>query len=170
MRIAGEEDFDPKFALSVSQVGSQLVSTAVSGNGAYGLMQLKPETAQRFKIDRCSPLENVRGGVRYLKFLQARYPNPLFALAAYNAGEQAVLDHHGVPPFPATVRFVAEVMNDFYGWPSVDVPPELKTMADIGISPAAPLKPVPAKDLSQPKSKSPQKADAWSLGFVMHVE
>lgn len=169
LRIAGEEDFDSKFSLSVAQVRSQLVSTAVSGNGTYGLMKLKPETAQRFKVDLCNPSENIQGGVRFLKYLRARYPNPLFALAAYNAGEQALLDHHGIPPFPATVRFVAQVMNDLYGWPSADVSPEAKAMTDI-VSPSLPLKPAAAKDPTRPKSRSPQKADAWSLGFVMHVE
>ena len=53
------------------------------------------------------PEANVRGGVRFLRFLHDRYKNPFFILAAYNAGEEAVQKSRGVPPYPETVRFVA---------------------------------------------------------------
>ena len=80
-------------------------------------MQLRPETARRFNVDLCDPEANVRGGVRFLRSLHERYRNPFFILAAYNAGEEAVEKSRGVPPYPETVRFVADVMNDFYAWP-----------------------------------------------------
>ncbi|HZX84491.1 MAG TPA: lytic transglycosylase domain-containing protein, partial [Reyranella sp.] len=116
-RVATEEKFYPDFVLSVAKIESRYLSTALSEKGAYGLMQLTPDTAQRFGVDLCDPEGNVRGGVRFLRALHERYRNPFFILAAYNAGEAAVQKSRGVPPFPETVRFVADVMNDFYTWP-----------------------------------------------------
>jgi hypothetical protein len=82
-------------------------------------MQLEPETARHYRVDICDPADNVRGGVRFLRDLHSRYRNPLFILAAYNAGETALTEHGGIPPFPETVKFVAEVVNDFYDWPGI---------------------------------------------------
>ncbi|MFD2029328.1 lytic transglycosylase domain-containing protein [Ancylobacter dichloromethanicus] len=90
VRIATEEKFYPDFVLSVAKIESRYLSTALSEKGAYGLMQLMPETAQRFDVDLCDPVGNVRGGVRFLRALHERYRNPFFILAAYNAGEAAV--------------------------------------------------------------------------------
>jgi soluble lytic murein transglycosylase-like protein len=103
-RVAAEEAFYPEFVLSVAKIESGFGSTARSDKGAYGLMQLMPDTAQRFKVDLCDPEGNIRGGIRLLRTLHARYRNPFFILAAYNAGEEAVRKSRGVPPFPETVR------------------------------------------------------------------
>ncbi|WID99755.1 transglycosylase SLT domain-containing protein (plasmid) [Bosea vestrisii] len=61
-KIAAEERFDAAFAVAVAKAESRLISTALSEKGAYGLMQLTPETAERFKVDRCEPASNIRGG------------------------------------------------------------------------------------------------------------
>ncbi len=117
-RVATQENFFPDFVQSVSKIESAFVSNAFSGR-AYGLMQLTPATAERFKVDLCNPEDNVRGGVRYLRHLHARFRNPFYILAAYNAGEQTLIERNGLPPFPETLTYIARVMHDFYEWPAI---------------------------------------------------
>ncbi len=117
-RVAAQENFFPDFVLSVSKIESAFVSNAFSGR-AYGLMQLTPATAQRFKVNICDPEDNVRGGVRYLRHLHARFRNPFYILAAYNAGEQTLIERNGLPPFSETLTYIAQVMDDFYEWPAI---------------------------------------------------
>ena len=119
-KIAKEESFYPEFVLAVAHGESRFDANALSPKGAVGLMQLEPATAERYKVNICDPADNVRGGVRFLRDLHARYRNPLFILAAYNAGEENLQQYHGVPPYPETVRFVATVLNEFYDWPAPD--------------------------------------------------
>lgn len=169
VRIATEEKFYPDFALSVAKIESRYLSTALSEKGAYGLMQLMPETAQRFDVDLCDPVGNVRGGVRYLRALHERYRNPFFILAAYNAGEAAVQKNRGVPPFPETVRFVADVMNDFYTWPN----PGQAAKGDGGrVASAGPdiIEPLATSPAAASGAAKPRTETQWSDGFVMHVE
>ena len=116
---AREEQFMPEFVLAVAQAESRFDSASLSGKGAYGLMQLMPATAQAFGVDICDPKDNVRGGIAFLRELTAKYRNPVYVLAAYNAGEPAVLEAGGVPPTPETVGFVAAVLNEFYQWPAL---------------------------------------------------
>lgn len=86
-------------------------------------MQLMPATAQAYGIDICDPKDNVRGGIAFLRELTAKYRNPVYVLAVYNAGEPAVLEAGGVPPTPETVGFVAAVLNEFYQWPALAAGP-----------------------------------------------
>ncbi|CAG0981875.1 hypothetical protein RHIZO_01782 [Rhizobiaceae bacterium] len=75
-------------------------------------MQLMPDTAERFGVtDICDPEENIDGGVRYLRELANEFRNPLLVAAAYNAGEDRVREHGGIPPFKETLAYVAEVLN-----------------------------------------------------------
>jgi hypothetical protein len=167
VRIATEENFFPDFVQAVAKNESHFNSIALSDKGAFGLMQLKPETAQRFKVDLCNPADNVRGGVRFLRALHEKYRNPFFILAAYNAGEGAVEENRGVPPFPETVRFVAQVINDFYAWPEPG-----------SASRRGERHPVGQPDLIEPDTPSavaaspatPARQGGWSDGFVMHVD
>jgi Transglycosylase SLT domain len=117
-RVATKENFFPDFVQSVSKIESAFVSNAFSGR-AYGLMQLTPATAGRFKVDICNPEDNVRGGVRFLRHLHARFRNPFYILAAYNAGEQALIERNGLPTYPETLTYIARVMDDFYEWPAI---------------------------------------------------
>jgi hypothetical protein len=117
-RVAAQENFFPEFVRSVSKIESAFVSTAFSGR-AYGLMQLTPATAERFRVDLCDPEDNVRGGVRFLRQLHARFRNPFYVLAAYNAGEQALIERNGLPPFHETLTYIARVMDDFHQWPAL---------------------------------------------------
>jgi soluble lytic murein transglycosylase-like protein len=96
---------------SVISVESGFNPRAVSAKMAAGLMQLMPGTAERFGVrDRFDPRENVRGGAAYLRLLLEMFRGNLtLALAAYNAGEQAVLARGGVPPYQETIAYVAAV-------------------------------------------------------------
>nr|WP_246176258.1 lytic transglycosylase domain-containing protein [Rhodovulum strictum] len=102
----------PALALAVIGVESGGRRAAVSPKGATGLMQLMPATATRFGVsDRLDPSANIRGGVAYLDWLMREFGNdPVLVLAAYNAGEGAVRNHSGVPPYAETRHYVPRVL------------------------------------------------------------
>ncbi len=110
-RIARRHHVDEALVLAVIEVESRYDAFAVSPRGAMGLMQLMPQTASRFAVRNAfNPVENVDGGVRYLKELLERYSGQIrLALAAYNAGEQAVDRFGGIPPFRETEQYVVRV-------------------------------------------------------------
>lgn len=88
--------------------------SAVSRAGAAGLMQLMPETAKRYGVkNRLNPYENIHGGSRYLRDLLAMFNNDLIlALAAYNAGENAVKEYgNKIPPYRETQNYVRKVLS-----------------------------------------------------------
>jgi len=86
---------------------------AVSNKGARGLMQLMPATARLHEVANVwNPRDNIRGGVRHLRFLIERYRGNLpWALAAYNAGMDRVTQYRGIPPFEETRTYVARVLR-----------------------------------------------------------
>jgi soluble lytic murein transglycosylase-like protein len=110
-RIAAEQSLPAELIHSVIKVESNYNAFAISPKGAMGMMQLIPATARRFGVaDVFSPADNIQGGARYLKYLLDLYHgNYPLALAAYNAGEDAVARYGGVPPFPETQNYVAQV-------------------------------------------------------------
>ncbi|PPA01271.1 lytic transglycosylase [Pseudomonas sp. MWU12-2312b] len=90
--------------------------SAVSAKGAGGLMQLMPDTAREMGVtDVYDPKANIQGGARYLKRLMTLFDNDIaLAVAAYNAGPQAVLSRGGViPPFAETQRYVPSVLRQY---------------------------------------------------------
>jgi soluble lytic murein transglycosylase-like protein len=113
--VAGQLGLDPRLVHAVIQAESGYDPRAVSHKGAVGLMQLMPATAQRYGVrDRHDPEANVRGGSRFLKDLLHEFDDLKLALAAYNAGAQAVRSHgNRIPPYPETRTFVERVLR-FY--------------------------------------------------------
>jgi soluble lytic murein transglycosylase-like protein len=110
-RLAGVPD---ALLRAVIGVESAFDPKAVSSKGAQGLMQLLPATSARYGVhDPFEPADNVRGGARYLRDLLKRYGNDLeLALAAYNAGEDAVeRSGRAIPPFPETRAYVPAVLE-----------------------------------------------------------
>jgi soluble lytic murein transglycosylase-like protein len=111
---ARQAELQPALLRAVIAVESAFDPRAVSRKGAKGLMQLRPATARRYGVQRpFDPAENLRGGAHYLKDLLKRYGSDLeLALAAYNAGEDAV-DRHGrtIPPFAETRAYVPAVLR-----------------------------------------------------------
>lgn len=105
----------PALALAVISVESGGRADAVSGAGAQGLMQLIPATAERFGVvDSLDPDQNIKGGVAYLDWLLREFQgDAILALAAYNAGENAVKKHAGVPPYAETRDYVPKVLAAF---------------------------------------------------------
>jgi len=98
---------------SVIRVESNFAPRAVSSKGARGLMQLMPETARLLGVaDVFDVAQNIDGGARHLRNLVDRYDgNYSYALAAYNAGVEAVARHGGVPPFAETRSYVDRVLR-----------------------------------------------------------
>ncbi len=86
---------------------------ARSPKGALGLMQVLPQTARRHGVhDVYTPSQNIEAGVRHIKFLLERFDHRLhLAVAAYNAGENAVRRHRGIPPYPETQHYVRKVLR-----------------------------------------------------------
>jgi hypothetical protein len=115
-----------KLVSAVIRAESGFNPRAVSRKGAQGLMQLMPTTAATLGVrNSFDPRQNIEGGVRHLRSLIDRFPNNLpFALAAYNAGEKAVAQYRGIPPYPETQDYVTKVLY-FYGAPieGGDTPP-----------------------------------------------
>ena len=115
IRAAGRaSDVDPALIHAVIRAESGYNPSARSSKGAVGLMQLMPETAQRYGvINRLDPVQNIRGGTSYLRDLLRMFNNDLrLALAAYNAGEGAVLKYgKRIPPYRETVAYVPRVMT-----------------------------------------------------------
>ena len=107
---------DPKLVLSLIAVESNFDHTALSPKDAKGLMQLIPDTAERFNVRNAfDATQNLRGGMRYLRWLLSYYRgNVRYALAAYNAGEGRVDRYQGVPPYPETQAYVKRVLS-LYG-------------------------------------------------------
>lgn len=112
--IAGQEMVNSDLLHAVVRAESAYNPVAVSPAGATGLMQLMPATAARYQVQNIEdPTENLRGGARYLRDLLTLFGNDLqLALAAYNAGENAVAQYgNRIPPYPETQRYVRKVLQ-----------------------------------------------------------
>lgn len=115
-RVADEHQLRPALVHAVIRAESAYRADAVSPKGAVGLMQLMPATAKRFGvIDRRDPEQNLRGGTAYLRKLLTLFDSDLqLALAAYNAGENAVIRYgNAIPPYRETQDYVRKVIR-FY--------------------------------------------------------
>ncbi len=111
--VAARHGLAPELVESVIRVESNFEVRAVSPKGARGLMQLMPATAAKLGVRNVfDGRENIEGGVRHLRHLVDRYGGNLaLALAAYNAGAEAVGRYGGIPPYPETQAYVARVLR-----------------------------------------------------------
>jgi soluble lytic murein transglycosylase-like protein len=164
LRIAAEEQVDPRLAEAIAEAESDFGRHMLSPAGAKGILQLMPETGAAYGArDRCDPEANVRAGLRYLRDLLAEFEHPVLALAAYNAGPNRIYQHRGVPLFPETVRYVARVLNH---WQDFDrtLPARRPSGTERLRSdrPSAPALPAPAQ---QARAEA-----AWVDGHVIHFD
>ncbi len=111
---ASRHRIDPALLTAIAQVESAFNPHAVSHKGAKGILQLMPETAKRFGVrDIFDASQNIDGGAKYLSWLLERYDGRTdLALAGYNAGEAAVDQYGGIPPFSETQSYVTRVMEN----------------------------------------------------------
>lgn len=111
--VSATHDVDEALVKAVVQAESAFDSDAVSKEGAQGLMQVLPTTASRYSIQNLSdPHQNLQAGVRHLKRLLNMFKGDVpLALAAYNAGENAVKRFNGIPPYEETLAYVGKVLG-----------------------------------------------------------
>ncbi|MDA5094030.1 lytic transglycosylase domain-containing protein [Aliiroseovarius sp. KMU-50] len=102
----------PAWVLALISVESSGQADAESHAGAQGVMQLIPDTAARFGVgDPLDPAQNIKGGVAYLSWLMTHFNgDPILAMAGYNAGENAVTQNGGVPPYAETRAYIPKVL------------------------------------------------------------
>ncbi|WP_394752576.1 lytic transglycosylase domain-containing protein [Crenothrix sp.] len=111
---AQRHQVDEKLVHAVIQTESAYNANAISSAGAVGLMQLMPGTARQYGVtDRHDPGQNINGGTKYLRYLLDLFNSNMdLAVAAYNAGENAVMKHHNsIPPYPETRNYVRQVLS-----------------------------------------------------------
>jgi putative PEP-CTERM system TPR-repeat lipoprotein len=123
-KMAPRYGLDPRMVLAVIKAESNFNPGARSHANAVGLMQLIPATAARFGVrDRTNPIQNMVGGMSYLRWLLSFFDGDIkLALAGYNAGEGAVVKYLGIPPYPETQDYVQKVMKTYgrRSHPSID--------------------------------------------------
>ena len=112
-KLAPKYSLDPNLVLAVIETESNFNPKALSPKKAQGLMQLIPDTAQRFGVtDPWNPEQNLHGGMAYLRWLLDHFDGDVkLALAGYNAGEKAVERHGGIPPYAETQSYVTRILE-----------------------------------------------------------
>lgn len=113
MKMAPQFKVEPQLALAIIAAESNFNSLALSPKNAQGLMQLIPETSQRFNVKNpFDPAQNIRGGLTYLRWLLAYFEGDIaLVAAAYNSGEGTVERYRGVPPYAETRAYVQRVLK-----------------------------------------------------------
>jgi transglycosylase-like protein with SLT domain len=146
-------DLDPDLLAAIARVESGNDPLAVSSKGARGLMQLMPATARRFRVeDSFDPVESALGAARFLEYLRWALAAPDESadlpemLAAYNAGEGAVRQYGGIPPYPETREYVRRVL---LAWLLDGVSPQLQARLTVSRFSAA------GSALPQPPARDP---------------
>lgn len=113
MKMAPMYKVEPQLALAIIAAESNFDSLALSPKNARGLMQLIPETSERFNVrNPFDPAQNIRGGLTYLRWLLAYFEGDVaLVAAAYNAGEGKVERYRGVPPYLETRAYVQRILK-----------------------------------------------------------
>jgi hypothetical protein len=114
-QLAPEYGLDPNLILAIIKTESNFNPQALSPKNAAGLMQLIPSTAARFGVkDRTNPIQNLHGGMAYMRWLLSFFQGDLrLSLAGYNAGERAVEKYLGVPPYKETKNYIDKVIRAY---------------------------------------------------------
>ena len=141
-KLAPEYRVNPHLALAVIRTESNFNAKAQSPKNAQGLMQLIPETSARFNVKKpFDPVQNIRGGLAYLRWLLAYFKGDVaLVAAAYNAGEGAVDRHRGIPPYAETRAYVKRILQLFqedahpYDAKVTGPSPELPRMRKVGLA------------------------------------
>ncbi len=110
-------NLEPALVKAVIEAESSWNPNALSPKGAVGLMQLMPATSKLYSVkDPRNPVENINGGIKYLRYLLDRFDNNIkLALAAYNAGPETVERYGGVPPYNETKAYIRKVIAKYKG-------------------------------------------------------
>lgn len=112
--VATEHGVDPLLVHAIIKQESAYNPYALSPKGAQGLMQLIPSTAKHYGVNNAfDKRQNVEGGVKYLKHLMGTFDDMRLVLAAYNAGEGAVFQYRGIPPYEETQEYVYRVGRNY---------------------------------------------------------
>ena len=113
MKMAPLFKVEPQLALAIISAESNFNSLALSPKNAQGLMQLIPQTSERFNVKNpFDPAQNIRGGLTYLRWLLAYFEGDVaLVAAAYNAGEGKVERYRGVPPYQETRAYVQRILK-----------------------------------------------------------
>jgi soluble lytic murein transglycosylase len=121
-RISRANDLPPALVHAIIKAESNGQRKAVSPKGARGVMQLMPFTSKRMQVaDPFDPIENIEGGIRYIKELLVSFGGDLTnTVAAYNAGPAAVRKYGGVPPYQETRLYVRRVMELYRQYSAVE--------------------------------------------------
>jgi hypothetical protein len=156
-----EEDFVRLFVALIDQE-SRFNPRAVSPKGARGLGQLMPETAALLGVDASEPMANLHGAARYLTAQLAEFGRVDWALAAYNAGPQRVLQYHGIPPYRETRDYVARI-TAAAGAAGGAVPSAAMVRPEIGRALSTALDP----EFLEPEASDPTPLDQPVQGTVL---
>jgi soluble lytic murein transglycosylase-like protein len=121
-RFSRANDLPPALVHAIIKAESNGQRTAVSRKGAKGVMQLMPFTSKRLRVnDPFDPIENIEGGIKYIKELLVAFEGDLTnTVAAYNAGPGAVRKYGGVPPYQETRLYVRRVMDLYRQYSAVE--------------------------------------------------
>lgn len=121
-RFSRANDLPPALVHAIIKAESNGQRTAVSRKGAKGVMQLMPFTSKRMRVnDPFDPIENIEGGIKYIKELLVAFEGDLTStIAAYNAGPAAVRKYGGVPPYQETRQYVRRVMDLYRQYSAVE--------------------------------------------------
>ena len=121
-RVSRANDLPPALVHAIIKAESNGQRKAVSRKGAMGVMQLMPFTSKRLRVaDPFDPIENIEGGVKYIKELLVTFEGNLTnTVAAYNAGPAAVRKYGGIPPYQETRLYVRRVMDLYRQYSAVE--------------------------------------------------